>query len=569
MFISQQLTVFIYDVLSILLLTAITSIFLIIEGSRSSYHSQKLSDVSRLTLALKLPKLVKSKQIDKVSWVLLVAFLGLATLTSFITTILNSRTVYSTQFIGGPYSVYEVNSSDLATNFNLGQQCSMATGELMDVECLYENLSDLLYLNSDNSSNTIGIIGNQYENITGTYTFSEDALQSTDPSGQATTGITTSAGNILLPGLAGLSRFAWSGSIYNISNNSATTFEFVMNGTSPFLTDFRISDDMFMSMNTPVGDPFTNITASSISQLGFYNPPPDGTTYQNMTYQTLEYFYGNKTDVTMIMTTTHTYFGPLNNIPMATKEITPLNSFSGLASSLSLTAANTLVQALNDWNGSSTGYVMAVTTDTTHNNSVCYEIIYAANITAGPLGMVHSKNCWTILAANMSTNGNQPAYVGMRPVINTRFGSAGYSLEYLNCIYGAGPGPQYYNFRDSRLQNVLLNMASQAQRGNIAIPIISGASITGNYQGTATVIALIIVGLIALALWLIGRTKYRSYAAPLIDVLLNTASTPASGENFHNKLSLDAKYLYLDNEPITTLRTAELASYDSRTDLKD
>jgi hypothetical protein len=426
----------------------------------------------------------------------------------------------------------------------------MATGELMEVECLYENLSGLLYLNSDNSSNMIGIIGNQYENISGTYTFGS-APES--PTGKVTTGITTSAGNILLPGLAGLSRFVSNstGSIYGNFGN--TTFEFVRNGTSSFFTDFSISSDLYMSMSTPVGDPFTSIMASSLLQLGFFNPPPGAKTYQNTTYQTLEYFYGNKTDVTMIMTTTHTYSGPLNNMTMATNEITPINSFSGLASSLSPTAANTLFQALNDWN-ISTNYVMAFTANTDYNNSVCYEIIYAANTTAGVRGMVHSNNCWTILAANMSTNNNQPAYVGMRPVINTRFGSAGYTLELLNCVYGAGPGPQYYNFRDTRLQNVLLNMASQAQRGNMAIPIISGTSVTGNYQGTTTVIALIIVGFVALILWSISRIKYKLYAVPLIDILLNTVSTLeyTSSENFHNKLSLDAKHLYVDNEPIHT-----------------
>lgn len=555
MYISQQLTVLIYDVLSILVLTIITSSFLLIE---TSYHSQKLSDISKVSLVWKLPKLFNSNQVDKKSWLLLLTFLLLTSITSFLTTILNSATKYTTQFASGDNGIYSVPVSQFNTSFNLGQQCSNATGELMGVNCLYDNLSGLLYLSSDNSTNSIGIIGTQFENITGMFAYSDNTA--TTINGPTAPGISTSAGNLLLPGLAGMARFVYSGIYGTFSNDTYTTYEFVMNGTSPFFTTMSISEDVYSSWNTEIGDPFTSIAASSISQLGFYNAEPDGTTCQNTTYQTLEYFYGNQTDVTMIMTTTHTFTGALNNITMATAELLPLNSFSGMASSISAEGAQAFKTSLDAWN-TTTAYVMAFVTNTLANNSVCYEIMYATSA-----NMIHSVNCWTVLTANVSSEAapGSPAYVAMRPVINTRFGSRGYDLQPENCKYGAGPGPQYYDYKDVKLQNVLLSLASQGNRSSIAIPIITGASITGNFNGLTTVIALCVTGIVAIILWLIGRR--RLYAAPLIDVLLNTSSMMNRGENFINKLTLDANArLAIDNNQIFC--THELLTYDSKTDL--
>ena len=151
------------------------SLFLIIESSRNSYHSQKLSDLPKIELAWKLIRGVGRKQISKMSWFLLAGYVTALLLNSFLTTILNSRTAYTTEFIVGNAASYYVDPISLNQTMDIGQQCADVSGEIMPVECLYANLAGIYYLNANNASNSVGLIGSQYEQMNGEYAYSATA----------------------------------------------------------------------------------------------------------------------------------------------------------------------------------------------------------------------------------------------------------------------------------------------------------------------------------------------------------------------------------------------------------
>lgn len=519
MFISQQLTVLIYDILAVVLGVVVTNVFLVVENARNNYHSQKLGDISKLELMLKLPGLITSRQVSRSSLFALILLLAANTATSFVTTILNSKTNYVSKYINGTQSVYSVSLQEFNAKFNLGNQC--ADGDT-SVNCLYSNIGSAFGINLLNLTNDIGTVGTQFEGINGLYTFSDNA---SIIGGGPNTGISTSAGDLLLPGFSGTSKFVYTGVYGEMSNSSDSTYEFVRSGPAGFFPEFNIASTMYVSPSTEIGNPFSNIAASCLFQLSFYTAQPTDSTYQNMTTQTLEYFYGNASDVTMVMATAYSFGGPVNNLEKALTYTDDVLSFSGMESDMSSAAMSAFVNATLEWSNT-TGYVLAMHTDTTKYNSACYEIIYIANMTDGELGMIHAKNCLTVLATNTSGSTTIPSNYQLAPVNNVRFGSTGYDLVQENCKYGAGVGPQVYDYKDLRTQNVLLRMASN---GNITIPIVTGKFVVGNDNGLPTVIGMLVAAFVAAGIWLVNKRTAALFSTPLLDMVLNTTTNDVKG----------------------------------------
>ena len=302
---------------------------------------------------------------------------------------------------------------------------------------------------------------------------------------------------------------------------------------------------MRCSASTLADDPFTILVVQSIAKVGFYSSIPDTYTYQNSTYQTLEYYYGNYTDVTMVLTTAHTFTGPVTDLP----PFSNINAFSGMTTGLTPSNYNQFVQDAM-YCTTTSQYAVVVQIDTTKNNSACYEMLYYGGVGTTGMGIVHTKNCWTALSSNMTLQRNAtggPSYMAMRPVANTRYGSLVFLQNYT--MYGAGPGPQYYDYTSKSIQNVLLNLAAQGNTTHLAIPIIQGYSVTGNYNGGSVVAALIVIILITALCWGFGKWRAGHYSMPLIDALLNNG---AIGGNYENILGLNNLFLTIDGEQVTT-----------------
>jgi hypothetical protein len=280
------------------------------------------------------------------------------------------------------------------------------------------------------------------------------------------------------------------------------------------------------------------IHSQSIAKVGFYSSIPDMYTYQNSTYQTLEYYYGN---YTMVLTTAHTFTGPATNIITDLPTFSNINAFSGMTTGLTQSNYNQFVQ--DAMYCTTSQYAVVVQIDTTKNNSACYEMLYYGGVGTSGMGIVHTKNCWTTLSSNMTLQRNAtggPSYMAMRPVANTRYGSVVVLPSYT--IYGAGP--QYYDYTSKSVQNVLLNLAAQGNTTHLAIPIIQGYSVTGNYNGGSVVAGLIVITALC---W--GFGKWRAGHYSLIDALLNNG---AKGGNYENILGLNNLFLTIDGEQVTT-----------------
>lgn len=551
MYVSQQLTILFYDIISLVLTVCFASLFLIIESSRNSYHSQKLSDLPKIELAWKLIRGVGRKQISKMSWFLLAAYVMALLLNSFLTTILNSRTEYTTEFIVGNAASYYVDPTSLNQTMDIGQQCADVSGEIMPVECLYANLAGIYYLNANNVSNSVGLIGSQYEQMSGEYAYSSTAPNIGGLGGGTTPGVSTTAGTIVLSGIAQFIGLATdsTGSAATVSIIDQNQFVYNGNGSTPLFPGLNTATSMTCSASTLADDPFSILVVQSIAKVGFYSSIPDMYTYQNSTYQTLEYYYGNYTDVTMVLTTAHTFTGPVTNPNLPT--FSNINAFSGMITGLTPSNYNQFVQDAM-YCTTTSQYAVVVQIDTTNNNSACYEMLYYGGVGTSGMGIVHTKNCWTALSSNMTLQRNVtggPSYMAMRPVANTRYGSLVLLPSQNYTMYGAGPGPQYYDYTSKSVQNVLLNLAAQGNTTHLAIPIIQGHSVTGNYNGGSVVAALIVIILITALCWAFGKWRAGHYSMPLIDALLNNG---AKGGNYENILGLNNLFLTIDGEQVTT-----------------
>ena len=270
------------------------SLFLIIESSRNSYHSQKLSDLPKMELAWKLIRGVGRKtRFSKMSWFLLAGYVTALLLNSFLTTILNSRTAYTTEFIVGNAASYYVDPISLNQTMDIGQQCADVSGEMMPVECLYANLAGIYYLNANNASNSVGLIGSQYEQMSGEYAYSATAPNIGVNGSGTIPGVSTTAGTIVLSGIAQFIRLAidpTEGSALTVSINQ-DQFGYNGNGSTALFPGFNIATSMTCSASTLADDPFTILVAQSIAKVGFYSSIPDTYTYQNSTYsRRFEYY---------------------------------------------------------------------------------------------------------------------------------------------------------------------------------------------------------------------------------------------------------------------------------------